>query len=98
MTDHKKDEKLTPDEKVAAHRAEEDAAIARVHALEDVNLDVSLAGFTNFIPVLTGLLNTGITVGELAEKVVEFAAPADLPALEAFVKVLQEAVALLKKV
>jgi hypothetical protein len=98
MTDHKKDEpKLTADEKVAAQRAEEDAAIARVAALADVNLDVSLAGLASFLPVVTHLLNLGVTVTEMAEKVAEFAAPGDVPALEALVKVLQEAVTLLGK-
>jgi hypothetical protein len=90
------EKKHESDQDVAAHRAEEDAAVERHRRHADVNLDASLAGFASFIPVLTGLLNTGVTVTQLAEQVVKFAAPSDLPALEALAEVLQEAGAVLE--
>ena len=62
------------------------------------HLDATLPGLSSLIGTITNLLNEGVTVAELAEKVAAFLAPGDVPALETIIKILQEAQALLKKV
>jgi O-succinylbenzoate synthase len=58
---------------------------------EEENLDVSLSGLSTLVAVVKKLLGEGITVTQLAEKVAKYLAPNDVPALETFIKVLQEA-------
>lgn len=81
-----------PHDETALKRHDEDeAAVARRQAREDVNLDVSLSSLPALIATVGKLLGAGVTVGELAEKAAEFLAPSDLPAVEAIVAALEAA-------
>jgi hypothetical protein len=58
----------------------------------------SLSSLSGIIGTINGLLATGITAAEAAEKVLKFLDPAVVPALDTFIKVLQEVQSLAGKV